>query len=263
MRTPIAARLLARVRPAAAAAAALAACALAAPAAHAADAGTYLVKSIDIHQSEEWRSQATGYPSRCKTWQLAEGRSNLGVAQQGTRTLRVERLPFGGGAVGTFDGSNWGVSELRRTLDWRSHVAPDVDECSPCGPSSEYGRCTNAAPPDEVARPRCAPPRGRGLIVLSLTGAGLTVGAVPNLDRELERCPEPPRAAPQGTMQWKLETVRFKEAPQTLARMRLYREHTFRRETTVDRGGGCRRLRGVGFRSCVAYTVVVVVRRIG
>ncbi len=63
-------------------------------------------------------------------------------------------------------------------------------------------------------------------------------------------------------MQWRIETVRFAGALKTLLRLPIGGRHTFRSEKTYDRGGGCRRLAGAGFRSCVAATAVVVVHRV-
>jgi hypothetical protein len=229
----------------------------------AADRPVYLIKSIDVHKSEEWRVQSPGYSDTCKSWEIGDGSANLGMTQRGTRRLTLMAPGFGAGVLGNVEGSDWSPAQARRTIRYRSHTPPDTDACGPCGPSSEYGRCTGDAPPDVVVDLRCRPDDSRALLSVWLGPNGLSVGAAPNAERDLGTCEEPPEIAPEGDMQWRLETVTFGGAVRTLLGMRLYGEHTFRRHTEKSVAGGCRRLSGVGERSCVAYTTVVVVRRIG
>lgn len=219
----------------------------------------FFVESTDLHVSEEWRQQDPGHPRRCATWVLAEGRSNLGVAQHAPRKLTLAPT-FGGGFVGTLGGSDSAASELRRTARYRHHLRPDVEGCSPCGPLSEYGQCTGGRP-DVVDSAKCSPGRGQGLVTLWLTGGTLTVSGHPRLERELEGCREIDDA-PTGVMGWAIETVRFPGALSVLRRLPIGGRHTFRSEKTRSVRGGCRRLGGVGFRSCVAATAVVVVHRV-
>lgn len=229
----------------------------------ASDRPVYLIKSVDVHKSEEWRVQDKEFSDRCKSWEIGDGTSNLGMAQEGTRRLTLDALPFSKGIVGVVDGSSFAPAEVRRTVRSRYHSRPDIDACSPCGPRSEFGPCTDAAPPDLVVNLRCSPGRSRGLLNVWMSSRGLTVGASPiNAEKDLARCEEPPATAPSGAMQWRLESVTFPEAPRVLLGMRLYSEHTFRRHIERAIGNGCRKLSGVGQRSCVAYTTVVVVRRI-
>lgn len=225
------------------------------------DRPVYLITSVDVHKSEEWRAQDPGYPDRCTSWEFAEGSANLGMSQRGTRRLTLMSLDRFG-VLGEFDGEMYAPSELRRSLRFRYHSRPDTPECSPCGPLSEYGACSVENLPDTVHQPKCSPPHGRGPVNLFLDSRGLQIVAAPMLEKALAACPEQSVLAPEGMMRWQLEPVTFRGAVRTLLRMKVRGEHTFRRETETERGRGCRRIAGEGYRSCVTYTTVVVVQRI-
>lgn len=227
----------------------------------AADRPEYLIKAVNLYQTEDWRSQERGYPGRCASWEFAEGRATLGIAQEGTRRLTLVSLGRFGGLVGQIGGPSTAPAEARSSFRYRSHVMPLEPPCSPCGPNSEFGPCLDEQVDDVVDEQRCAPAPGLGIVVLGLTGRGLSVGAVPMLQRELGRCPKPTKTITASRMPWRFDTIWFKEAPRRLLQMQISEERTFRRE--VETGRGCKRLAGVGERSCLSTTTVVTIRRVG
>ncbi|ADB49859.1 hypothetical protein [Conexibacter woesei] len=128
------------------AASAIALAALTAPSAHAASTPTYTVDVTGIHVVD-WRYQTDNYPDECKAWVKGSGTATLGIRT--TKPARYMLLAFPGMAPQLLMsklGRYAGVAQ-RTASDWEDHAIPQTSACTPCGPLSEYGECSEPGPP--------------------------------------------------------------------------------------------------------------------
>ena len=101
------------------------------------------VIAVDIIAKHDiaWDYRSGKVDDDCSNWTKGSGTESLQVTSKRREQLRLERA-FGrtmltGKRPGTFDGL------ISRNGSWKSHVPPNQPPCSPCGPLSEYGPCTD------------------------------------------------------------------------------------------------------------------------
>jgi hypothetical protein len=124
----------------------LALAALTATSAQAARTPAYTVDVTGIHVVD-WRYQGENYPDECKAWVKASGTATLGIRT--TKPARYMLLAFPGmepQLLMSKLGRYVGVAQ-RTASDWDDHAIPQTSACTPCGPLSEYGECSEPGPP--------------------------------------------------------------------------------------------------------------------
>lgn len=240
-------------------AAALVALSLAgAPAAGAAPPAKYSL-NVWVDSFDKANLEESGYPDRCKTW--TQGRSSLAFAMRSARpvALGLIRSPVNDSTWGLIPRSIEPATDVYRYWRYRFHLSPSTSECSPCGPSSEYGQCGGETP-DEVASDTCGGDgeERRGIIALTVSDAGIMVSASPFADFSDCRAPRR-KVIPIGVSDPKIDRFLLPQGTRQLKRMKPGQRRTIRR--TIRRGD-CDRLRGRGLRTCSERRVVIKATRI-
>lgn len=216
---------------------------------------------VSVNYVERSSLEGPGFPDPCKTWTNA--RSMVAFSARSARPvlMGLVRNPVTDSTWGLFPRGIEPAADTYRSWKYRVHVTPSTEECSPCGPSSEYGLCTGALP-DQHDSDDCGAEgeRRRGLIALMVSDAGISVTASPAAD--FSDCRDPrPGVISLGVGDPKVEELRLPQGTRQLQRMRPGQTRTLRR--TIRRGPKCDRLlRGPGLRRCLEKKVQIRATRV-
>lgn len=208
---------------------------------------------------EDFTYEPSGYPDGCKSWTYATGSSRGRNVSKG-RFLFVDGGGVTAGGLSTTAEHSMSVT---RDIDYRIHTAPDTSQCNPCGPSSEYGQCSNAAPPDERGSADCAPAADRenGRILISFGAKGvLLVEPVMPLQTIMDACRKPPKQVPYGTQIRPLKRT-FSGAAAAIRRLRPGQEKKFAKKERIGRGCGKAKPKADAS-LCTTHEMVVRIRRL-
>jgi hypothetical protein len=213
-----------------------------------------------IFAVEDWDYVRGNAPDRCSAWTEADGEVRGRVHTKGEFLLaRVGSGP----AFGGISGSARGTLEIQRKISWRVHEVGITPDCTPCGPSSEYGPCGDAPPPDDVGKVGCAPKAALGRVRGELAAGSLVVSAAAPSAKILRDCPRPrPSGVPLGAPEARFTTEVFRGAGRIIGRLGPGRSHTFRRESKSGSGCGRKRRKRDEMLSCTKHRTVVVIRRL-
>lgn len=222
-------------------------------------AGARYSATAAVVVQESFSLQQTGYPDECKSWTQATGTSR-------GRNVSKGRFLFAGGdgyAAGGLSSTAEHSMTVTRDIDYRIHTAPETSQCSPCGPRSEYGPCSNVAPPDVQGSADCAPApdRKNGQIMLRLVAKGaLLVEPVMPLQTIMDACPKPPKQVPYGTRITPLKRT-FAGAAKAIQHLRPGQEKEFTKKERTGRG--CGKVKPKSEASlCTTHELVVRIRRL-
>jgi hypothetical protein len=113
----------------------------------AATASAEPIFAVDIIAKHDvaWDYREGDTSNNCDSWSKGSGTESLQIHSKRREKMRLERV-FGrtlltSAQSGTFDGL------ITRNGSWKVNVPPNQPPCSPCGPNSEYGPCTDPVPP--------------------------------------------------------------------------------------------------------------------
>lgn len=222
-------------------------------------AGARYAATAAVVVQEDFTLEQNGYPDECKSWVQATGK---------TRGRNVSKGPFvfatgGGYTVGGLSSVAEHTMSVIRDIDYRIHTAPDTSQCGPCGPNSEYGRCSDDAPPDQTGSADCFPAvdRKNGRIDMTLTTKGtLLVAASMPMEALVDACVKPPKQVPYGT---RIRPVKrtFGGAAKAIARLRPGQEKQYEKKEKVGRGCGKAKPKSEA-RLCTTHHMVVRIRRL-
>lgn len=222
-------------------------------------AGARYSATASVVVQEDFSLEPSGYPDQCKSWTHATGSSRGRNVSKG-RFLFVDGGGITAGGLSTTAEHSMSVI---RNIDYRIHTAPDTSQCGPCGPSSEYGKCSNAAPPDVTGSADCAPAADRenGRILISFGAKGvLLVEPVMPLQEIMDACPKPPKQVPYGTQIRPLKRT-FPGAAAAIRRLRPGQEKKFAKKERVGRT--CRKVKPKPETTlCTTHEMVVRIRRL-
>lgn len=239
--------------------AALTICGLAFTAATAAAADTPKYRmTLSVYRGETSYLEEGDVSDHCKASTTA--RSSVSFQMHAGRPLNVGliRNPLNDTIWGQVGSNLQPETEIYRYWKFRAHYMPETDECSPCGPSSEYGPCSGETF-DDRGDDDCGSTDGevrRGILTLYISDKGISVSAYPRAD--FERCPEPRQdGLPLGSSNPTLERFTIPSGTRQLLRMKVGSTRIIRR--TIRRGQ-CD-LRGRGRRVCVETTVFIQAKR--
>ncbi|MDW5597143.1 hypothetical protein VSS74_22545 [Conexibacter stalactiti] len=257
-------RMLARttvVRTALALVAAAAAFGFAGSATAAAAATPKYKVNLTAYQSVVSNLEEGDYPEDCANWTTA--RSTVAFEMESGRTFNVGliRNPVNDSIWGQVSSDLQPTAHIYRHWRFRAHYKPDVEGCSPCGPSSEYGPCTGEVF-DDRGSDDCGSTEGpvrRGFLSMMVSDRGITVIASPMAD--FSRCEEPrTEGLPLGPTAPKLDRFLLPSGTRELQAMKVGATRTIRR---VVRRGACGRTRGKGLRVCTEINVQIRAKRVG
>lgn len=214
----------------------------------------FTVKSIELRDA--WTEQSRGYPKRCKGWTKGEGLIRQ-TAQQTSSNIELDWI---GGEWLTLGDEFKTRGTFERTLEFKGHLAPDQQPCSPCGPLSEYGECRPVIP-DQVYRDRCGPRDGSFEMHLSNDGSKLTLFSGMGSMDHLAQCRRIPKDAwwvDAGPTSPDYGPVSAPGAASRLLRMGVGDRKTIR---FSGRRGRCSRLGRRGMHSCSSIAATVIFKR--
>lgn len=244
--------------------------------AHAADP----VLAVDITGIHvvDWAFDRGGYPDECQAWTKGAGTQTLGIRTP--KPVRYDLLDAGIATLLLPKGTGRFVGSAQRTADWREHAIPQTSACTPCGPLSEYGRCTDdtgdlLAPlwdcrrraPEASAALQLLPSGtelGEGLVTLADTLVVTT--AVP---AAFPHCPPDFSGSPASTHAEQPLEVRIVGAKvRRLMHLRRGQSVTLKGSAELAWDGSAERdacrapAGGDGYRECAVTDVTVEVRRV-
>jgi hypothetical protein len=200
------------------------------------------------------------YPQDCAEWTKARSTVAFEVASGRTFNVGLIRHPLNDSIWGQVSSDLQPTRDVHRWWNYRSHLKPDVEGCSPCGPSSEYGQCTGDTF-DDRGSDDCGstegPQRG-GALTMSVSDRGILVSAYPLAD--FGSCEEPRQEGlPLGPTDPKLERFLLPAGTRELQAMKV---GTTRVISRVLRRGKCGRQRGKGLSVCVQTNVRIKATRV-
>jgi len=115
----------------------------------------------------------------CSNWTKGSGTESLQITTKRREQLRLEhdfgRTFLSGKRGGTFEGL------VSRNGSWKVNVPPNQPPCSPCGPSSEYGPCTDPVPQKPLSFACGTRDARRPMAMIGYVGKG-----IPSLARGLQ-----------------------------------------------------------------------------
>ena len=217
----------------------------------------------------------------CSTWSKGSGTESLQIHSKRREQLRLEhafgRTLLSGKRAGTFEG------QLSRNGTWKVHVPPNQPPCSPCGPNSEYGLCTDPVPQKPLAfscgtRDAKRPMAMVGYVASGIPSlaAGLQVMALTQSENPFPNCPP---SLPKGMRGPTLQTPRptWERLPQSdvarIARLKVgdsvtaevKRQRTYlQQDGKVVRGDNCARMPDLkeGYSECAVTEYAVTFTRL-
>ncbi|ADB53278.1 hypothetical protein [Conexibacter woesei] len=227
----------------------------AAPAAALADTlpRMFAYRVVSVEQRYQWTDMSRGYPEKCDSWIKGGGVITTSVGAY-TGLLKLDEY---------YAGKIWGHSpkegpaQVERRLDYQGHLKPDTEECSPCGPLSEYGRCRGEVP-DENVKATCGPKRARASTSLTAENRSLTFNVAAGLDDFQQRCPEVELPADPGPERPEFGKMTERGGTRQLLRLRRGERHTI---VFQSRRGRCDRIGQRGWHHCATSTAKVLFRR--
>ncbi|MEV4419401.1 hypothetical protein AB0L40_05415 [Patulibacter sp. NPDC049589] len=227
-----------------------------APSAASATAAPAYEASAASTAKETWTFKGAGAPKPCRSWTQASGTVSVRVFAKGG--FRITRIPGLGTTGGLTDPQDPRMN-IKRQVDYRIHQVGTTPDCTPCGPSSEFGTCGDAIP-DLVGAPGCEPAAAPGGTVLAtISGSTLVTKAVAPSASILRRCSSlVPAGVPVGSPEPKLVPMRFPGALRRIQRLKVGESAKFDR--AVDRGPDCKRPSGE-LRTCTRHRTGVTVTR--
>lgn len=205
--------------------------------------------------------EENGFPDPCKTWTQARSTTAATVRTERPLVVGLVRNPITDTVFGLIPRQPQAMSDVYRSWTYRFHLSDSTPECVPCGPSSEYGLC-NGSLPDDRGDDDCGAEgdQRRGLLVVSLTGAGIEVSAAPGFEPPGCRAPRRGVAVPLGTRDPRLDRFRLAHGMRELQRLEPGGRTTIRR--TLKKGDCSRDQRGPGLRTCIERTVHIIAKRV-
>lgn len=234
--------------------AALTLCGLAFTAATAAAADTPKYRlTLSAYRGEQSYLEEGDVSDHCKASTTA--RSTVAFETRAGRPLNVAliRNPINDTIWGQVGSNLQPLTEIYRYWKFRAHYMPETEECSPCGPLSEYGQCSGETF-DDRGSDDCGSTEGevrRGFLTLFVSDKGIFVSAYPRA--AFGSCPEPRQdGLPLGSADPKLERFVIPDGTRQLLRMKVGSSRVIRR--TIRRGQ-CGKLSGRGLRVCVETRV--------
>jgi hypothetical protein len=216
--------------------------------------------SMTAFQSTVTYHEVGDYPEDCANWTKA--RSTVAFELESSRTFNIGliRHPLNDSIWGQVSSDLQATTNLHRWWSFRTHYKPDVQGCTPCGPSSEYGECTGDVF-DDKGSDDCGSTDGpvrRGMLAVSVNDRGILVSAYPMAD--FSRCEEPRQEGlPLGPGDPKLERFLLPNGTRELQAMKV---GTTRLITRVVRRGACGKQKGKGTRVCVETNVRIRATRV-
>lgn len=227
----------------------------AAPAAALADTlpRMFAYRVVSVEQRFQWSDMSRGYPETCASWIKGGGTITTSVGAY-SGLLEIDEY-YPGKVAG--HSPKEGQGEVERRLDYQGHLRPDTEECSPCGPLSEYGRCRGAVP-DEHVKATCGPRRARASTSLSAANRALTFNVSAGLDDFQQRCPEVELPADPGPDRPEFARMIERGGTRQLLRLRRGERHEI---VFQSRRGRCDRIGQKGWHYCATSTARVLFRR--
>ncbi|HST42283.1 MAG TPA: hypothetical protein VLK58_22380 [Conexibacter sp.] len=229
-----------------------------ATAAHAAGTPKYKV-SMTAYQGTVTSHEVGDYPEDCANW--TQARSTVAFELE-SRTFNIGliRHPLNDSIWGQVSSDLQTTTNIHRWWSFRTHYKPDVQGCTPCGPSSEYGPCTGDVF-DDRGSDDCGSTDGpvrRGMLAVSVNDRGILVSAYPMAD--FSRCEEPRQEGlPLGPGDPKVERFLLPSGTRELQAMKVGTTRLIKRQV---RRGACGTRKGKGTRVCVTTNVRIRATRV-
>lgn len=214
---------------------------------------TYAYTVTQLEMRTAWSDQTKGWPRRCEGWIKGGGVIRQTATAHGGQ-LDIDWLS-GAWIGGSDDTKTRGTYE--RTIDYRGHLMPDVQPCTPCGPLSEYGECRPIVP-DTIVANRCGPRDGTFETWMSVQGSQLIMYAGMGSRELAERCPPVDDVADAGPADADLSPVRLAGGGRRLVRLGVGQRVTLRFRAQE---GSCSRIGRRGSHVCKRFRATVIVRR--
>ncbi len=211
-----------------------------------------------VSATEDFTYAEKGAPEACRSWTEAIGTVSVEVHAVG------EFVFFGGrgGAIGRFrNRTAKREAKVEHELRYRRHVAGFTADCSPCGPSSEYGECV---PPtaDQTGEVHCDPAVDGGRVGALLAAGRLNVwGIVPSGPALRECTRNVPAGVPVGSSEPELEGALFSAGTGRIARLAIGESVRFHEAKRT--GSGCKPRKGQELEVCIRHEAELVIKRVG
>lgn len=216
--------------------------------------------TMTAYQATVTSHEVGDYPEDCANWTKA--RSTVAFELESGRTFNIGliRHPLNDSIWGQVSSDLQATTKIHRWWSFRTHYKPDVEGCTPCGPSSEYGQCTGDVF-DDKGSDDCGSTDGpvrRGMLAVSVNDRGILVSAYPMAD--FSRCEEPRQEGlPLGPGDPKVERFLLPSGTRELQAMKVGTTRLIQRRV---RRGACGKQKGKGTRVCVETNVRIRATRV-